>query len=86
MGEPIYVAGKQAVPVVHGYRSLSPLPIRSFLAAFVAAVVVVLVILTVTHLHPATDPAATDPVPSTVAPAPTATPARTCYPLQATPC
>ncbi|MGY4103800.1 hypothetical protein ACW2Q0_30210 [Nocardia sp. R16R-3T] len=68
-------------PFYPGYRSASPTPILWGLAALFGVPVLLLVVLTLTHLgspdHP--DNAV---VPSTVAPAHTTAPPKSCFPFQ----
>ncbi|WP_405164672.1 hypothetical protein OG203_06030 [Nocardia sp. NBC_01499] len=75
--------GRYRSPYFHGYRSASPMPILWALGALVGGVVLLLVVLTLTHMGStdrSTDPAV---VPSTVAPAPPTTPPPQCFPFQA---
>lgn len=65
-----------------GYRSASPTPILWGLAALLGVPVMLLVVLTLTHLGSPDRPADTAVVPSTVAPAHTTTPPKSCFPFQ----
>lgn len=70
-------------PYVHGYRSASPMPILWALGALAGGVVLLLVVLTLTHMGSADQSAATDVVPSTVAPAQPIVPPQPCFPFEA---
>lgn len=74
--------GRYRSPYFHGYRSASPTPILWALGAVVGGVVLLLVVLTLTHLKSPDTPTDTAVVPSTAAPARPTTQPQPCYPLQ----
>ncbi|WP_157184011.1 hypothetical protein [Nocardia takedensis] len=75
--------GRYRSAYVHGYRSASPMPILWVLGALFGGVVLLLLVLTVTHMGTADESTDGAVVPATVAPAPLAPPPQPCYPLQA---
>lgn len=74
--------GRYRSPYFHGYRSASPTPILWALGALVGGVILLLVVLTLTHMGSADGPADTAVVPSTVAPAQPPAPPQPCFPFQ----
>ncbi|MEV6340979.1 hypothetical protein AB0M12_40445 [Nocardia vinacea] len=73
-------------PYSPGYRSASPTPILWALGALLGGVVLLLVVLTLTHMGSTDRPADTAVVPSTVAPARPSAPLASCFPFQTSPC
>ncbi|MEU0502032.1 hypothetical protein [Nocardia sp. NPDC005998] len=73
-------------PYYPGYSSASPTPILWGLGVLLGGVVLLLVVLTLTHMVSPDRPADTAVVPSTVAPARTTAAPQTCFPFQTTPC
>ncbi|MFE4457095.1 hypothetical protein ACFROC_07035 [Nocardia tengchongensis] len=69
---------------VHGYRSASPIPILWAFAVIAGGVVLLLVVLTLTHLGTTTAPADTTVVASTAVPTPPTIPSPPCFPFQMT--
>lgn len=74
--------GRYRSPYFHGYRSASPMPILWGIGALVGGVVLVLVVLTLTHMSSTDRPAGTAVVPTTVTPAAPAVPPQPCFPFQ----
>ncbi|MEV6560483.1 hypothetical protein AB0M22_32515 [Nocardia sp. NPDC051756] len=74
--------GRYRSPYFHGYRSASPMPILWGLGVLVGGVILVLVVLTLTHMSFTDRTADTAVVPTTVAPAPPAAPPQPCFPFQ----
>lgn len=73
-------------PYYPGYRSASPTPILWALAALFGGVILLLVVLTLTHLGSPDRAGDTAVVPATVAPAHTTAPPTSCFPFQTSPC
>ncbi|MFQ6329672.1 hypothetical protein ACLMAL_26535 [Nocardia sp. CWNU-33] len=70
----------------HGVRSASPIPILWGLGAVVGGVMLLLVVLTLTHMGSTDRPADTAVVSSTVAPVQPTAPPQPCFPFQASSC
>ncbi|WP_406278166.1 hypothetical protein OH799_09615 [Nocardia sp. NBC_00881] len=73
--------GRYRSPYFHGYRSASPMPILWGLGALGGGAILVLVVLTLTHMGSADRPADTAVVPSTAAPAQSTAPPKSCFPF-----
>ncbi|MEV6386884.1 hypothetical protein [Nocardia xishanensis] len=73
--------GRNRSPYFHGYRSASPLPILWALGVLGAGVVLLLVVLTLTHMGSPAESADTPVVPSTVTPAQPTAPPKSCFPF-----
>ncbi|MEV6426358.1 hypothetical protein [Nocardia sp. NPDC051463] len=78
--------GRYRSPYFHGYHSASPTPILWGLGAVVGGVILLLVVLTLTHMGSTDRPADTAVVPSTDAPAQPTAPPQPCFPFQASSC
>ncbi|MFJ4653179.1 hypothetical protein ACIP5Y_18105 [Nocardia sp. NPDC088792] len=74
--------GRYTSMYVHGYRSASPTPILWALGVIVGGVVLLLIVLTLTHLGSTDKPSNTVVVPSTAAPAQPTSPPQPCFPFQ----
>ncbi|MEV0032305.1 hypothetical protein [Nocardia sp. NPDC050793] len=68
-------------PYYPGYRSASPTPILWALGSLFGGVILLLVVLTLTHMGSTDSTGDTAVVPSTVAPAHSTAPAKSCFPF-----
>ncbi|MBF6250273.1 hypothetical protein IU436_00330 [Nocardia farcinica] len=75
--------GRNRSPHFHGHRSASPMPILWVLGVLVGGVLLLLVVLTLTHMGPADRPDETEVVPGPVAPAQQVAPPQPCFPFEA---